>query len=93
MKLILTTYLISLACVGYAQGVDSTKKTQPATSLYRYPQPDRLGNTSVMSSPRSTTSIPTFSNPNQNRVQSTYIYENGRVIGGSTTWKFGNKKK
>lgn len=91
MKAFLTTCMISLACVGYAQGVDTTK-AKPATSLSKYQQPSRFGVTSSTSSPTSTSSVPTFSNPAQSRVQSKYIYENGRTTGGSTTWKLGKKK-
>lgn len=91
MRAFLTASLISLACVGYAQGIDSTK-TKLATPLPKYQQPSRSGATSLMVAPRPTSSVPTFSNPSQSRVQSTPTYENGRIIGGSTTWKLGKKK-
>lgn len=83
---------MSLACVGYGQGVDSTKKAQPASSPSQYQQSGRSGATSLMVAPRSNSSVSGFSMPTQSRVQSNYTYENGRVIGGSTTWKLGKKK-
>lgn len=92
MKRILTACLISLTCVGYSQGVDSTKKTQPTPPSATSQQPSRPATPSLMLAPKPTQPVSTFGNPSQNRVQSNYTYENGRIIGGSTTWKLGNKK-
>ncbi|SOD78284.1 hypothetical protein [Spirosoma fluviale] len=92
MKFSLTACLISLAYVGYAQGVDSTKKTQPTPPSATSQQPSRPATASLMLAPKPTQPVSTFGNPSKNPVQSSYTYENGRIIGGSTTWKLGKKK-
>ncbi|WP_460913426.1 hypothetical protein [Spirosoma areae] len=90
MKNALTILTFFVAVSATAQTVDSTK-AKPANSLSKYQQPSRF---EVKPAPNQAPAV----QPNlvkkidEKRVNSSYQYENGRVVGGKTTLQLGKKK-
>ena len=86
--------LIILASVSaVAQSVDSTKAKQPTNSLSKYQQPSQFGVKSTPNpSPIGQPDPNMVKKSEEKRVNSSYQYENGRVVGGKTTLQLGKKK-
>lgn len=98
MKIATLIILTLSACTGWAQSIDSTKNKPvnvPTQNTANAPAQNQGPSRSIMFKPTGSSAnqpAPTFNmGSTQNRVQSTPIYESGRVIGGSTSFKF--KKK
>ncbi|UFH53588.1 hypothetical protein [Spirosoma sp. KNUC1025] len=92
MKNVLFMLMLLASTSVLAQSTDSTKAKQ-TNALSKYRQPSQFGvKTDPTPAPTGQPNPAMLKKAEEKRINSSYQYENGRIVGGKTSLQLGKKK-